>query len=91
MSDDLAEIHEQASALLEKLYDDKGQPDELDDDFVQEYFTLVQGGLNLDVDEEVAAFAPSPHNTSANLSQADKGLIDVSIPSKTDLIHHVID
>lgn len=84
MSDDLAAIHEQTSAILEKLYDEKNQPEELDEAFVQEYFTLVQNNLNLGVEEDVQVeFAPkAPRPTEAKLSGTDKGLIDVLIPSK---------
>lgn len=77
MSDDLAAIHEQTSAILEKLYDEKNQPGEVDEDFAQEYFRRVQANLNL---SDVEAMAP--RKTDARLSQTEKGLIDVSIPSK---------
>ena len=76
MSDDLAAIHEQTSAILEKLYDEKNQPGELDEDFAQEYFRLVQANLNLDFE------ARGPAKTDARLAQTEKGLIDVLIPSK---------
>jgi hypothetical protein len=41
MSEDLADIHPQTSAILEKLYDQKGQPEEVDASFAHEYFKLV--------------------------------------------------
>ena len=77
MSDlELAAIHEKTSAILEKLYDENCQPDEA---FVQKYFALVQDILG-DSDGE----AEGPHTTEAKLSEADKGLIDVLIPSKAE-------
>jgi hypothetical protein len=83
MSDDLTAIHAQASAILGRLYDERGQPDELDEAFVQEYFKLVQDNLNLDVEEaEVAPLAP--HATNAKLSKVDRGLIEVNVPSKAE-------
>jgi len=66
MSDDLDNIHAQTSAILEKLYDQKGQPNELDDAFTQEYFKLIQENVKLDVEGE--EFAYGPHVADAKLS-----------------------
>ena len=74
MSDNLAEIDAQTSAIHEKLYDKEGQPDELDKAFIQKHFKQVQENLNLDFKGLLG-----PYETDAKLSQTDKGLIDVYI------------
>ena len=83
MSDNLEEIHDRSSAILEKLYDEKGQPEEFDEAFVQEYFKLVQADLNLPVDDD-EEFGPMLRRTDAKLSSHDKHLIEVFIPSKDE-------
>lgn len=80
MSDDLARIHEQTSVILEDLYDKKGQPEELDEAFIQEYFKLVKDNLDLQVDEEDANLHRGPSNIEAKLSQTKSGLVEVAIP-----------
>jgi hypothetical protein len=81
MSSDLSALHTQTSAILERLYDQKGQPDELDEAFNEEYFKLVKDELNLDGEAEVAL---GPHSTSAKLSQPNKGLIEVYVTDKKE-------
>lgn len=81
MSDDLAAIHKQTSAIFEKLYDEKNQPEQLDEAFIQEYFKRVQDALNLDVEEDPLK---GPRPTEAMLSHPDSGLIDVLIKSKVE-------
>ena len=73
MSDDLDNIHAQTSAILEKLYDQKGQPNELDEAFTQEYFKLILENVKLDhVEGDERAVAFGPHVANAKLSQQDK-------------------
>ena len=73
MSDyDLDSVHEQSSAILEKLYNEKGEPEELDEAFIQEYFNLVQDSLKLPVG---AGNAPQP--SDAKLHEHTRGLIEV--------------
>jgi hypothetical protein len=55
MSEDLAAIHAQTSAILEKLYDQKGQPEELDASFHHEYFKLVSEQVKVGGEAEEAA------------------------------------
>ena len=75
MSDsDLDKIHEQSSAILEKLYNEKGKPEKFDEAFIQEYFNQVQDSLNLPVD------ARRPQPSEAKLSELDRGLIEVLLP-----------
>jgi hypothetical protein len=81
MSEDLAAIHAQTSAILEKLYDQKGQPEELDASFHHEYFNLVSEQLKVDDEAEEAALK-GPQHSDAKLSQPFKGLTEVNIPSK---------
>lgn len=83
MSDDLSAIHAQTSTILEKLYDDKGKPNELDEAFIQEYFQLVKDQLNFDADEVEAGFA-GPRQTEAKLSQPTKDLVEVYVSSKKE-------
>jgi hypothetical protein len=83
MSDDLSAIHAQTSAILEKLYDQKGQPEELDASFHHEYFKLVDEQVKVDHEEEEPA-ARGPRSTDAKLTHPDKGLIEVNIPSKSE-------
>ena len=72
MSDyDLDKIHEQSSAILEKLYNEKGQPGEFDEDFIQEFFDLVQDSLNLKADVR------RPQPSDAKLFEPSSGLIEV--------------
>ena len=74
MSDnDLDKIHEQSSAILEKLYNEKGQPEEIDEAFAQEFFDQVQESLNLPVDSD----ARRPQPSGAKLFELSGGLIEV--------------
>ena len=83
MSEDLPAIHAQTSAILEKLYDQKGQPEELDASFTHEFFKLVSEQVK--VDDEAEEEAPrGPRTTDAKLSHPDKGLIEVNVPSKSE-------
>jgi hypothetical protein len=83
MSDDLSAIHGQTSAILEKLYDQKGEPEELDAAFTHEYFKLVNEQLNVGAQaDDAASFIPLL--SDAKLSAKDKGLIEVNIPSKRE-------
>ena len=70
MSDNLSA---QTSAIFEKLYDERGQPDELDDAFIQEYFKLVKDHVNLGAGET------GPF-TDVKLFGRDSGLVEVIIP-----------
>ena len=73
MSDyDLDLVHDQSSAILEKLYNDKGQPEEFDEAFIHEYFNLVQESLNLPIG---SGDAPQP--SDAKLHEPRSGLIEV--------------
>jgi hypothetical protein len=86
MSDDLSAIHAQTSAIFEKLYDERGQPDELEDAFFREYFKLVQDQVKLDAEE--AVFGPwDPRSGGENyvdLSRLDGGLIGVGVRTEKD-------
>ena len=85
MSDnDLDKIHEQSSAILEKLYNEKGEPEEFDEAFIQEYFNQVQDSLNLPVDPDAKRHGPGPHPSDAKLFKllAERSLIEVVLPSK---------
>jgi hypothetical protein len=57
MSEDqeLSAIHAQTSAILEKLYDQKGQPEELDASFHHEYLKLVSEQVKVGDEAEEAA------------------------------------
>jgi hypothetical protein len=83
MSNDLSAIHTQTSAILEKLYEERGQPDELNEDFIEDFFDLVKDDLDLDDDEDDVATL-GPRRTEAKLSQQQKGLIEVYIPDKKE-------
>jgi len=85
MSEDqeLSAIHAQTSAILEKLYDQKGQPEELDASFHHEYFKLVDEQFKVD-HGPVERAVRGPHTTDAKLSKIDKGLIEVNVPSKSE-------
>jgi len=82
MSDDLSAIHAQTSAILEKLYDQKGQPEELDESFHHEYLKLVSEQVKVGDEAEEAALR-GPHSADVKLSRSDGGLIEVNIPSKS--------
>src|SRR5712671_2951147 len=82
MSDDLSAIHAQTSAILEKIYDQKGQPEELDASFAHEYFKLVSEQVKVEDEAEEAALR-GPHSADVKLSRSDGGLIEVNIPSKS--------
>ena len=78
MSDDLSAIHAQTSAIFEKLYHRKNEPDELNDVFIQQYFDLVKKLVKLGAEEaEVGPVVPLL--TVVNLSKPDRGLIGVYI------------
>jgi hypothetical protein len=83
MSDDLSAIHAQTSAILEKLYDQKGQPEEVDASFHHEFFKLVSEQVKVDGEAEEAA-SKGPHFSDAKLSHKDKGLIEVNHPSRKE-------
>ena len=81
MSDnDLDKIHEQSSAILEKLYNEKGEPEEFDEAFIQEYFNQIQDSLNLPVDPDAKRHGPGPHPSDAKLFKLNSGLIEVFQP-----------
>jgi hypothetical protein len=75
MSDDLSA---QTSAIFEKLYDERGQPDELDDAFTQEYFKLVNDHVMLDAEEaESGPLVVEP--VDVRLSKPNSGLIELDV------------
>ncbi|KJA24685.1 hypothetical protein HYPSUDRAFT_38389 [Hypholoma sublateritium FD-334 SS-4] len=80
---EVSEIHSESCAILEKLYVAKGSPADLDPAFLQEYFGLLQEHLSLEP-ESVEPEPRAPHTTNARLSQQDRGLIEVVIPSKNE-------
>jgi hypothetical protein len=72
----MSDVHAQTSAIFEKLYDERGQPDELDDAFIQEYFKLVKDHVKLDAEEaEVGPLVVE--STKVKLSKPESGLIEV--------------
>jgi hypothetical protein len=84
MSEDLSAIHTQTSSILENLFVEKGQPEELDASFHHEFFKRVGEQVKVDSVAEEAAAPKGPHFTDAKLSHPDKGLIEVNVPSKSE-------
>ncbi len=79
---DIAEIHNQSCAILERLTVTRRASDvALDPATVQEFFRLFQENFGLG-DPEIAPLAL--HSTDAKLSQQDYGLLNVGIESKKE-------
>ncbi|KAF9225122.1 hypothetical protein BS17DRAFT_579100 [Gyrodon lividus] len=78
-NEELSVIHSKSCTILEELYDARGQPAELNDAFIKEYFNLIRTGLGLGNVEVLG-----PHATDARLSGPDSGLVDVRISSKSE-------
>jgi hypothetical protein len=81
MSEEVLAINAQTSAILEELYDARGQPDELDDAFLEEYFRSINSTLGLQPDGHEPII---PHKTEAKLKDDGKKLTYVDIPAKND-------
>lgn len=78
MSQAQDDTNQESLAKFEQLYVQRGQPTELDEDFLQEFFEITTP-----VDSEAVGEPRAPHTTNAHLAErAAKKLVRVSIPNK---------
>ncbi|KAF9535970.1 hypothetical protein CPC08DRAFT_824865 [Agrocybe pediades] len=84
---DIEFIHAQTCAIFEELYDARGEPDQIDDSFFEEYVDLVKArvvGLDSLDDEPDQPEPRGPHKFNAKLGKPNSELIDVEIPVKNE-------